>query len=55
MLSSSHAKIHNPCVTGVSPRPTDRLRRQKLRNTSDRVGAENRVTRSDQRLSAGQP
>ena len=47
MLSSSHAKIHNPCVTGVSPRPTDRLRRQKLRNTSEPVGAENPVTLCD--------
>jgi putative transposase len=29
MLSSSHPKIHNPRVTGVSPRPKDRLQRQK--------------------------
>jgi hypothetical protein len=29
MLSSSHSKIHNPRVTGVSPRPTDRLQHQK--------------------------
>ena len=35
MLSASPLKIHEPLVTGVSPRPTDRRRRQKLRNTSD--------------------
>ena len=29
MLSSSHPKIHEPLVTGVSPRPTDRRQRQK--------------------------
>ncbi len=29
MLSSSRAKIHNPAVIGVSPRPTDRRQRQK--------------------------
>jgi hypothetical protein len=34
MLSSSPLKIHEPRVTGVSPRPTDRRQRQKLRNTS---------------------
>ena len=28
MLSSSHSKIHNPPVTGVSPRHTDRLQHQ---------------------------
>ena len=33
MLSSSHPKIHEPRVTGVSPRPTDQRQRQKLRNT----------------------
>ena len=33
MLSSSPPKIHNPRVTGVSPRPTDRRKHQKLRNT----------------------
>jgi hypothetical protein len=49
MLSSSHAKIHNPCVTGVSPRPTDRLRRQKLRNTSRPVGFQNSGWVADQR------
>ena len=37
MLSPSPAKIHEPRVTGVSPRPTDRRQRQKLRNT--RVGS----------------
>ena len=35
MLSSSPSKIHEPRVTGVSPRPTDQRQRQKLRNTSD--------------------
>ena len=35
MLSSSRRrKIHNLRVSGVSPRPTDRRQRQKLRNTS---------------------
>jgi hypothetical protein len=29
MLSSSPAKIHEPRVTGVSPRPTDQRQRQK--------------------------
>jgi hypothetical protein len=29
MLSSSHPKIHDPHVTGVSTRPTDRRQRQK--------------------------
>jgi hypothetical protein len=29
MLSSSHPKIHEPRITGVSPRPTDRRQRQK--------------------------
>jgi hypothetical protein len=53
MLSSSRAKIHEPIVTGVSPRPTDQRQRQKLRNTRYSVGAENRVTSSDQHLSAG--
>ena len=33
MLSSSPSKIHEPRVTGVSPRPTDQRQRQKLRNT----------------------
>ncbi len=37
MLSSSPPKIHNPLVTGVSPRPTDRRQRQELRNTRGRV------------------
>ena len=35
MLSSSPSKIHEPLVTGVSPRPTDQRQRQKLRNTSE--------------------
>src|SRR5215212_6405439 len=47
MLSSSRAKICEPLVTGVSPRPTDQRQRQKLRNTSYRVGAENWVTSCD--------
>ena len=47
MLSSSHPKICEPLAVGVSPRPTDRRQRQKLRNTSDLVGAENRVTLCD--------
>ena len=29
MLSSSHPKIHEPLVTGVSPRPTDQRQRQE--------------------------
>ena len=29
MLSSSHSKIHEPRLTGVSPRPTDQRQRQK--------------------------
>jgi hypothetical protein len=29
MLSSSPSKIHEPRVTGVSPRPTDQRERQK--------------------------
>jgi hypothetical protein len=33
MLSSSPSKIHEPLVIGVSPRLTDRRRRQELRNT----------------------
>ena len=37
MLSASLRKIHEPLVTGVSPRPTDRRQRQKLRNTRART------------------
>ena len=33
MLSPSHPKIHEPPVTGVSPRPTDQRGARKLRNT----------------------
>ncbi len=44
MLSSSRAKIHEPIVTGVSPRPTDQRQRQKLRNT--RVSKVSRTARS---------
>ena len=51
MLSPSHPKIHEPPVTGVSPRPTDQRGARKLRNTRDLVGAENPVTVSDQRPS----
>ena len=29
MLSSSHRKIHEPSVTGVSPRPMDQRQRQE--------------------------
>jgi hypothetical protein len=50
MLSSSHPKIHEPPVIGVSPRRTDQRQHQKLRNTRCPVGAENRVTASDQRF-----
>jgi hypothetical protein len=39
MLSSSPSKIHEPLVIGVSPRLTDRRRRQELRNTSEEVAA----------------
>ena len=56
MLSSSQPKIHEPLVTGVSPRPTDwRAAPGKLRNTRAPVSAENYVTVPDQHLSAGQP
>jgi hypothetical protein len=55
MLSSSHPKIHNPRVTGVSPRPKDRLQRQKLRNTSDPVSADNQVTCATCMYPAGRP
>jgi hypothetical protein len=37
MLSSSHPKIHEPPVIGVSPRRTDQRQHQKLRNTSEIV------------------
>ena len=37
MLSSSPSKIHEPRVTGVSPRPTDQRSARKLRNTRGRV------------------
>ena len=33
MLSSSPSKIHEPRVTGVSPRPTDSASASELRNT----------------------
>jgi hypothetical protein len=36
MLSSSHPKIHEPLVTGVSPHPTDQRGARKLRNTRAR-------------------
>jgi hypothetical protein len=29
MLSSSHPKIHEPLITGVSPYPTDQRQRQE--------------------------
>jgi hypothetical protein len=48
MLSSSPAKIHEPRVTGVSPDPRTGDSPRKLRNTRYPVGAENRVTASDQ-------
>ena len=41
MLSSSRAKIHEPHVTGVSPRPTDQRGARKLRNTRELVGFQN--------------
>jgi hypothetical protein len=41
MLSSSPSKIHEPRVTGVSPRPTTSDSARKLRNTSEPVGARN--------------
>jgi hypothetical protein len=49
MLSSSHRKIHEPLVTGVSPRPTDQRQRQKTAK-HEGVGAENRVTSCDLRV-----
>jgi hypothetical protein len=39
MLSSSPSKIHEPRVTGVSPRPTDQRQRQK---TAKHEGLEDR-------------
>ena len=36
MLSSSRAKIHEPLVTGVSPRPTDQ---RGARKTAKHEGA----------------
>jgi hypothetical protein len=45
MLSSSPSKIHEPLVTGVSPRPTDQRRHPKLRNTRARRGTS--LLRSD--------
>ena len=48
MLSSSPSKIHEPRVTGVSPRPTDQRQRQKNCETRvPLVGAENSVTSCD--------
>jgi hypothetical protein len=41
MLSSSPSKIHEPRVTGVSPRPTTSDSARKLRNTRRPVGARN--------------
>jgi hypothetical protein len=37
MLSSSRAKIHEPLVTGVSPRPHGPSRRQENRETRGMV------------------
>ena len=54
MLSSSPSKIHEPLVTGVSPRLTDRRQRQKLRNTSRSLWVPRTpVTVSEQRVPAG--
>jgi len=50
MLSSSPSKIHEPLVTGVSPRASDSTR--KLRNTSNPVGFHNSATASDQGFQA---
>ena len=44
MLSSSPAKIHEPLVTGVSPRPTDQRGARKLRNTRVTDGVDEVVT-----------
>jgi hypothetical protein len=38
MLSPSRFKIHEPLVTGVSPRRTDQRGARKLRNTRVRTG-----------------
>jgi hypothetical protein len=42
MLSSSRSKIHNPRVTRVSPRPTDRLQHQKTAKHEGSVGSPHR-------------
>jgi hypothetical protein len=52
MLSSSPSKIHEPRVTGVSPRPTTSDSARKLRNTRRPVGFQNSATVSDQRFQA---
>ena len=49
MLSSSHSKIHNPRVTGVSPRPTDRLQHQKTAKYEGACGVPELGTRGDLR------
>jgi hypothetical protein len=51
MLPSSASTTSNLAVTGVSGTVENRPARQvKLRNTRSPVGAENRVTVSDQRV-----
>jgi hypothetical protein len=47
MLSSSPSKITDLAIPGASLRPADLAAPAKLRNTSDRVGAENPVTSCD--------
>jgi hypothetical protein len=52
MLSPSRFKIHEPLVTGVSPRRTDQRGARKLRNTSEPVGFQNPTVVPDQRFQA---
>src|SRR5215210_2043918 len=48
MLSSSPSKIHEPRVTGVSPRPTTSDSARKLRNTSVQLDAREQLDAVDQ-------
>jgi hypothetical protein len=52
MLSSSHSKIHDPRVTGVShdPRAADQC--QEVRNTRHPVGCQNSAMLPDLRFQA---
>src|SRR3954454_5296766 len=50
MLSSSPSKIHEPRVTGVSPRPTDQRERQKTAKHEGPCGVPELGYRADLRL-----